>query len=413
VNNVANTATPYLDTSFGASSTTPGYPAVEFASPWLIYEAFRDHPEYFVQTSNQQKDTLKNAAVRSPIVQEAVTAGYALADMKFWRNRVRFLGGVRYEYTKSEGYGYKQTLTGYERRANYNSRNYDGYYPSGHLTVNLTDDLLLRVAYAKTIGRPRIVDIVPAVYVGENTTYDGTSGTYPGYITSANTTLVPWEADNWDIDLQYYLPRNGLISAGVFRKDIKNFFGTLATTVDQSIADSLGLSSDYIGWYYSTRINVGDARIDGMELSYEQSLGIFGSWAEPFSVFANYTKLKLEGQNAADFTDFIPETANLGVRAAFKRFSAFAKWNYRGKQLREYNDEWFPGAGEYIRAYPTIDVNVEYQVSKHFSVFATGRNILNEPYEWERSGPGVAAWSTLTSSSSYGAQFTAGIKGTF
>jgi iron complex outermembrane receptor protein len=410
VNNLANVATPYLDSSFGAVSPGFSYPAVEFASPWLIYEAFRNNPEYFVQTTSQANDSFRNAAIRSPLVQEAVTAGYLMADLKFWQNRVRLVGGVRYELTETEGRGFKQTPTSYERRGNFNSRDYDGYYPSAHLTFTITDDLVLRAAYAKTVGRPRIIDIVPSIYVGEDT---DASTPVLGYIVASNTTLVPWKADNGDIALQYYLPKNGMVSVGVFRKNITNFFGTLNTLVDADIAASLGLGEEYIGWNYSTRINAGDARIEGVELSYEQSLGLFGTWAEPFSVFANYTKLDLDGRNAADFTDFIPETANLGVRASYKRFSAFVKWNYRGKQLREYDDDWFPGAGEYIRAYPTIDVNVEYQFTKNMAVFATGRNILNERYEWERSGPGVPAWSTLTSNSEYGAQFTVGIKGTF
>jgi len=413
LSNPANVATPYLDSSFGAISPGYTYPAIQFASPWLIYEAYRNNPGYFVQTTSQANDSIKNAAVRSPALEETITAGYLMADMKFWQNRLRVVGGVRYELTETEGYGYKQTLTGYERRGYYNSREYDGYYPSAHVTFNITEDLILRAAYAKTIGRPPTVDIVPNVYIGENTGYNGAPGTYPGWITSANTTLVPWEADNGDLTLQYYLPRSGMISVGVFRKNISNFFGTLATEVDAAIAASLGLSSDYIGWYYSTRINAGDARIDGFEASYEQSLGMFGSWGEPYSIFANYTKLDLDGQRAADFKDFIPETANLGVRANFKRVTAFAKWNYRGRQLREYKNNIAPGAGEYIRAYPTIDVNLEVMLTRNLSLFATARNLLNEAYEWEIDGPGVPAWSTLSSRSVYGTQYTLGVKGTF
>jgi iron complex outermembrane receptor protein len=413
-NNLANVATPYLDSTFGAFSPGFSYPAVEFASPWLIYEASRNQPQYFVQTASQASNTLRQAAIRSPLVQETVTAGYVMADAKFWQNRVRLVGGVRYELTETEGLGHKQTLTGFQRRGNFNSRDYDGYYPSAHLTVNLTEDLVLRAAYANTLGRPRMVDIVPSIYIGEDPNYTGAPNTYPGYITASNTTLVPWEADNGDLALQYYLPHNGMVSVGVFRKNITDFFGTYNTVLDAAFASELGLGSEYVGWYYSTRINAGAARIEGLELSYEQSLAFLGSWGRPFSIFANYTKLDLDGENAADFTDFIPETANLGVQASYKRLSAFVKWNYRGKQFRETNDEdWFVGAAEYIRAYPTIDANVEYRLTKTFSLFASGRNILNEPYEWEISGPAAPAWSSLTSKSVYGAQFTAGIKGTF
>ena len=64
-----------------------------------------------------------------------------------------------------------------------------GFYPSLHLNYNLADDFVLRVAYAKTLGRPDYADIIPNIDIDEDV-----DPTLPGTITVANTGLKPWTA---------------------------------------------------------------------------------------------------------------------------------------------------------------------------------------------------------------------------
>lgn len=406
-NNADNALTSLIDPDYSTVSPGLGYPSTQYASPWAIYQLYKTNPAYFTRSASQIADTVKNEAVRSPIMQETVTAGYFMADARFFRNRVRLVGGVRHELTEDEGWGYLQTLTGYVRRGTHVKRDYEDVYPSAHLTVNLTENLLFRAAYAKTLGRPRLSDIVPNMYVGANSAYDpSNSSSALGWVVSSNTTLKPWTADNFDLSLEYYLPRNGVLSAGVFRKDIRDFFGSVNSIVDAALAAELGLGDETIGYTYTTRINAGDARIDGLELGYSQALG------KHFTVFANGTKLNLSGSKLSDFSDFIPKTANLGFSWSYKRLSGMIKENYRGKQRREYKTS-FTGAAEYIRARATLDANIEYQLTKHFAIFAAGRNLTNEPYEWEISGDAAPAWSSLTSTYQYGAQYSFGFKGSF
>lgn len=406
-NNSDNSLGSLMDTGYSTVSPGLGYPTTQYASPWAIYQLFQSHPSYFTRSSSQISDTTKNEAVRSPIMQETVTAGFLMADARFFQNRVRLVGGARHELTEDDGYGYLQTTSGYTRRGTHVQRDYEGIYPSAHLTVNITDNLLFRAAYAKTLGRPRLSDIVPSMYVGANSAYDATnSSSALGWVVSSNTSLKPWTANNFDLSLEYYLPKNGVLSAGVFRKDIRDFFGSVSTTVDSALASSLGLGDETIGYTYTTRINTGDARIDGLELGYSQALG------KHFSVFTNATKLTISGSKLSDFTDFIPKTANVGFSWNYKRLSGMIKENYRGKQRRESKTS-FTGAAEYIRARATLDANIEYQLTEHFAFFVAGRNITNEPYQWEVSGAAAPSWSSLTSYYKYGAQYSFGIKGSF
>lgn len=444
----------YADPNYAA---TPGYgiPPIQWASPWLAYQAFKQHPEYFSQTATNLGDTIKNQAVRSPLLMERVSAGYVMGDTKFFHNRLRLVGGVRYELTQDRGYGYRQdgnaiyqkdangnvildpttkkpillpSLTGtvsggpeqnalmYIKRGSYNARNYHDYFPSADLTFNIRDDLLFRAAFAKTTGRPSPSDIVPNSFVGINTD-PKTSGVTPGFITSSNTSLVPWTAKNYDLSLEYYLPHNGVASVGVFRKDIHNFFATIHQVADEALLDSLGLSHDYVGYDWSTRINGGDARIDGLEIGYSQDLDFAGPWGKYFAVMANATKLRVTGTNSNTFDlkqggGNIPSTGNAGVRFHYQRFSMGVYWNYRGKQFRDTSSA-YPNARENVRAVQQWDANMEYQLTKQLSVFVAGRNINNGTTRWSLDGPGAPEWATVENSYTNGAQYSLGIKGTF
>ncbi len=407
-NTADDTAAGYVDTDY--SVNTPGYtyPAVEWVSPWKVFQSFLDNPQYFTRSAGQISDTTRNEAVRSPILEETITSGYVMGDLKLLNNRVRVLGGVRYELTEDEGLGYKQTATGYTKRGFSNSRDYDGFYPSVHGTVNITENLLFRAAFAKTMGRPPISDIVPNVYVAAATT-----GPDLGYVVANNSTLKPWSAKNYDLSLEYYLPFNGVASAGVFRKDVRDFFGSVSRLVDESLAAELGLGSETLGYVYSTRTNRGASRIDGIELSYSQSLAVLGTWAKPFSVFSNFTVLDIDGVNQGDFRDFVPKTANLGGSVSYKRVFFLAKANYRGRQMRETKNGTFWGAAEYARERTTYDLNLDVRLTKHFALFTTVRNLTNEPYQNEWDGPNMPGWATLTQDTRSGAQYTFGVKGNF
>ncbi len=445
-NDADNEMTPFLDATYAGTSPGAGFPGIEWASPYAIYDTFIAHPEQFIQTPQQLFSEIQTDVTRSTILNEWITAGFIMGDVKLMENKLRIVGGVRYELTEDYGRGpltdqKAQYLTDgngviqvdgngdpirlappntpevanliYTKNGRYSERDYDGFYPSLHFTYNIKPDLVARVAYAKTIGRPRLRDIVPNISITPNLTFDESqSGAYPGFINESNTGLKPWLANNYDISLEYYLPRNGVVSAGYFYKDISDFHGSINLDVDQALLASLDLPSEYLGYRYTTRINVGDARIKGLELNYVQPLDFLGEWGRNLSLMANYTKLSLSGERTADFSNFIPEAGNIGLRYAAGRFSIFGKWNYRGAELREPKTD-YPDAGEYIRSRVTIDASAEYRLTDHFTLFVAGRNITNTTNEWEVSGPVAPAWSWMTSHSTYGAQYSFGVKGSF
>src|SRR5690606_1484362 len=131
----------------------------------------------------------------------------------------------------------EQVIVTYTERGAISRRSYQGYYPSAHFTYKLKDDVLLRVAYAKTYGRPPFTSIIPRTIInevdwGEEEPDPDAAG---GTLSVRNGALKPWSADNFDLSVEYYTPTGGVLSGGVFLKDIKDFFGNaarLATLAD-------------------------------------------------------------------------------------------------------------------------------------------------------------------------------------
>jgi iron complex outermembrane receptor protein len=451
----------YVSTADRGVSPGFGRPAPEWPDTFKVYDAWKNSPQSFLYGPTQAGDTVRNAAIRSPWLHETVTAGYLMADVKLLRNRLRLVGGVRYELTEDEGRGFKQDADAvlvqdargnpirtngvftvrpellpvgsgaynralYTYRGYYAARDYHYYHPSAHATYNLLDNLLFRAAYAKTIGRPNLSDIVPNLFVQENVNFGvpgQSSASVPGFITGANISLRPWRAKNYDYSLEYYLPRNGLLMFNWYRKDIRDFFSNLNVIADQAVLDRLGLTSDALGYQYTQRVNVSDARITGWEARADLPLANFtdrgplaalGSWPKHFTLMLNLTHLDLSGSRitSADWRRYIPRGRNIGLRYSFAKVSGNLLLNWRGRMLRDSANQ-FPGANEYIRARYQLDGNVEYQVTRRFSVFFAGRNLTNEPTQWEVSGPGVPRWSTLTNYEDYGAQYSLGVRGTW
>jgi|GEM_PF-1561953 len=465
-NNEDNEMSAFVDEAFAGVSPGFGRPGPQWPDSFKIRQSFLNNPSHWTQTTSQAGDVPRNVAIRSPWLHETITAGYLMADMKMLRNKLRLVGGVRYELTETEGQGYRQDADAvlvkdadgrvldtdpvrpgvqgqirpellpsgsaaynselYQTRGYYASRDYHYYHPSVHATYHLLDNLLVRAAFAKTIGRPNLSDIVPNLFVGENLSFgdpNSSSGNIPGFITGANTNLRPWRAKNYDYSIEYYLPKNGLLMFNYYKKDIRDFFSSITRIADQALLDELGLGEEALGYQYTQRINISDARIEGWEFRADLPLANFseyppisflGRWADHLTLMYNMTHLQLSGSrvSASDWSRFIPRSRNIGLSFRFPKVTGNVLLNWRGRMLRDTANQ-FPGANEYIRSRYQLDGNVEYHVSPRFSVFFAVRNLLNAPSEWEVSGPGVPAWSTLTNYEDYGPQYSLGVRGTY
>lgn len=447
----SRSAAPFLnDIYYGERKLLafPDKPHVPWISPHKVFAAMQEHPEAFQQTPVQERNTIRNEILDSKYIEETVSSAYIQAEARFWENRLSMVTGVRFEKTTDEALGpltdedavYVRNADGsfarsandarirkpeagapnsleevpliYQARAAQAERTYDGYYPSLHLNFSATERLMLRAAYARTYGRPNYSNIIPDTSVAQD---DPTNDGDPelGRITASNIGLQPWTADNYDLSIEYYTKHGGILSAGVFLKEVSNFFGTMVKFATAEDLELLGLAPEYVGWRLTSQFNSGSATVKGVEFNVRHSLAPFASWGKHVILFANATKLKLEGHELADFTGFLPESVNWGFTLAWNRFTFISKWNYRGSQQGVLFPARGPDAYRYPQARTQLDLSLDYQIGPRLSVFANVRNVTDDPQEEHIYSSLTPAYAREFSHGTLGRVFSFGIKGTF
>jgi len=235
----------------------------------------------------------------------------------------------------------------------------------------------------------------------------------PGSISVRNTGLRPWSADNYDLSLEYYTDQGGLFSAGVFRKDIQDFFGDSVTVATAADVEAFGLDPRYEGWDLLTKFNSGSARVSGIEFNARHSLRPLGEWGKFITVFANATHLKLEGNPYASFKSFIPRTANWGVSLNWKRFTLTPKWNYRGLNKLVAVPASGPDAFRYIKSRVILDVSVAYRLTARLSLTGSVSNATNNHLTQMIYGDATPTYAWRSLDGEYGAAFALGLRGSF
>jgi iron complex outermembrane recepter protein len=434
---VANTADDnaafYLDREYGVYSYW-GFNNIQWYDPYKLWDAFKSNPAYFTQTADQARNAERFRIQNSQDLEETISSLYLQGEAKFLDNRLGVIAGFRYERTEGDHFGpFTPTLgaTLADVQANWRERGqnfaetYDDIYPSVHANYNISDDLVLRVAYAKTLGRPDFGNIVPntRANVTSTATDDGAGSVPANRILFNNVALQPYEGDNYDLSLEYYFRNGGLASVGIFHKEIQNFFGTDSGPITAALLQQLNLPAEWLTEYpsltYQTTTNTDvTTRITGYEFNLRQPLTFIPGIGQNLEMFFNATKLDLRGAAEADFRGFIEEAANFGLTYRKRPITLRANVNYRGRQRNSpQTGAAYGGAAggfyEYYADRATLDFNGEYRFSRRLAAFFNVRNVFNKSQDLERYNDLSPSYSHLYRREKFGAQITIGVKGTF
>ncbi len=340
-------------------------------------------------------------------VNEHVLAGYTQGQVVL--GKLKALAGVRYERTEVNSAGYVAATvlsTAAARTANpvaagtadYNSRrktggDYDQFFPGVYLTYNLTKDLLLRANWSNSIGRPGFTTLVPTFSVNATTEV----------VNANNAGLGPQTSENWDAGLEYYFEPVGTLSANAFRKNLRDFIVTGSAGTIASGRDN-GFGGDYAGYTLTSTFNGGQAKIEGIEIGYQQRFEFLPGPLSGLSFFGSYTWLRTEGDYGTistvppatkDVLNFIPEAINAGLSWSYRGLGARVSWNRTGHYLNSYNAN--PALLRYTVRREMWDASLSYRGRKGHTFFVDVRNLTNSPRSWARPAGLTNAYIFFTS----------------
>jgi TonB-dependent receptor len=309
---------------------------------------------------------------------ENITAGYLMYTGDF--GKLGVLTGVRIEVTDATYGNYlTTTLADGTSTTNFvnNGKKYTNVFPTVQFKYSFSNDLQLRATYSTGIARPGFTQ------AGGNAGVDFT-GTRPVY-SAGNPNLKPTTGNNFDLDLEYYLPHGGIIQVGVFDKEFKNYI--FAKTLTQQTNPIFGgVKGDYV-----TYVNE-DAYARGIELAYQQKLDFLPGLLNGLGVEANLTLVKshfLEyaGDPAAGTVDqfrSLPGTSNVTWNLA----GFYEKGPINLRLSAQYVSASLFGFGgdrttdNIQAARTTMDLTGSYKFSPNYEVYFSAKNLLNTPLRY-------------------------------
>lgn len=285
---------------------------------------------------------------------ERIGAGYGM--VKFTRNRLELIGGVRVEHT-NQGYVLKFARDEDPE----GNQKYTDVLPSVHAKYNVHKNANVRLSYARSINRPSFFEIVPYSIINED------------YKEKGNPDLEHTVADNIDLRYEFFPRSSEQLMVGVFYKRLKNpiEYGLINEGQDTyykpmnfGTANNYGAEIDvlkYFNWfgikanytYNHSKITTDKRLMDGSEVvSKRQSRPLYGQAAHVanLSLLFKDTKGGWEGQLSGSYTG--------------KRLSGISNW---------YDDDiWEDG-------YFQLDASVEKSWKCGVCIFAKASNLLDTP----------------------------------
>lgn len=176
---------------------------------------------------------------------EDINAAYLMHTLDI--DDLRIITGLRYEGTEFEAKGTGIRDGDYESIEA--SNDYHHWLPGLHARYQLDKDTQVRAAITHSVVRPTFGQLAPGFVI------DGDEASF------GNPALDPLESRNYDLGIEHYLGRAGVVSAFLFYKDIENFVYN---------ADLAG-TGEWIDFAEANTFANGDnADLWGLELAYSQ-----------------------------------------------------------------------------------------------------------------------------------------------
>lgn len=342
---------------------------------------------------------------------ENILAAYVRWDQDFNKN-LSMIAGVRVENTSIDYTGNhildEEDLVGTVN----NKHDYTNILPSLAFKYDIQEDLILRAAFSTALARPNYYALAPYVNVISD----------DNEIQAGNPELDATYSYNFDIMAEKYFKSVGIISAGAFYKNLKDFIYTYRTnntySHDNFAADFPELSNPIpVGesnWSFIQQRNGESVNVYGFEVAAQRQLDFLpGKFLKGFGIYLNYTYTKSEAKGITNddgeersglgLPGTAPHMFNASLSWENDRFSARISLNYTADYLDELGGNEFED--RYYDKQAFLDANASYKVTNNLRIFAEANNLTNQPLRYYQ---GIS--SRTMQMEYYQARFNLGVK---
>jgi len=297
---------------------------------------------------------------------------------------------------------------------------HDLLLPNIDFKVDLTDDVVARASWGKTVSRAPLGNLAGVLSLSANPKPGSRTGG------NGNPNLQPFESTNFDLSVEYYYDEGSYAAIGYFKKDVKNFISFATTTetydglfdvigsdrynaaistlqsngiadpevgqiYDQIIAtggagvdgtEITGLAGDpLVEWLVSIPTNTDAKAVDGFEVAAQHLIGDTG-----FGLGANATFV--DGDVEFDVFSMDPQAPLVGLSDSANFQAFYEKDGLSVKVTYAWRDSYLLGVGQsggsgdappqFAREFGQWDMSINYDINENVTVFFEGVNLNDE-----------------------------------
>ncbi len=301
-------------------------------------------------------------------MREDIDAAYLQASLRsgaWW-----LLAGVRAERTRFGADGFQVADDDITARSA--SRSYTNWLPGMHLRYDLDDATSVRAAWTNSVVRANFSQLAPAISI------DGDEATI------GNPALAPLRSHNLDLGIERLVGKEGVMSAYVFTKEIRDF--TYATNLAGS-----GAWTDYASAV--SYANGDDAKVRGIELAWQQPLRMlpapFNGLLIGLNAAVTHSRAHIDSADEdgvrSSRTIRMPGQSNKvgNIMLGYEQgpFSARLAMNYKSPYLLELGEDVLDASQDrWVDTQKQLDLSMSWTINKRWQLTFDASNLNNEKY---------------------------------
>jgi len=304
---------------------------------------------------------------------ERITAGYGMVEQRFGPT-VSAIAGVRIENTSIDYSGFEYNVDNDNVTPTTGDQSYTDILPSINLRWDVAPNTVIRGAWTNTLARPNYFDLVPyrEISIEDNE------------LSVGNPDLKPTRSMNLDLMAERYLENVGLVSVGVFHKQISDFI--YGFTQFQAVDPVTGNTFAQI----SQPRNGASATLTGVETALQRQLDFLPGMLRYLGVYVNYTfnnssvdGLDIEGRDteALPLLGTAKHSGNVSFSFDAPRVTLRFAVNYQSESLDAneggYNEDAF--FDRWADRRTDIDANANVRITPTMQFFVEANNLNNRP----------------------------------